>query len=35
MTRVEIWAAAAWEAYQAEKEPLFADVSEEVLPGIF
>jgi MraZ protein len=35
MTRVEIWDATAWEAYQAEKEPLFADVSEEVLPGIF
>jgi MraZ protein len=35
MTRVEIWATAAWQAYQAEKEPLFADVSEEVLPGIF
>jgi MraZ protein len=35
MTRVEIWDTTAWEAYQAEKEPLFADVSEEVLPGIF
>ena len=33
MTRVEIWDAAAWETYQAEQEPLFADVSEEVLPG--
>jgi MraZ protein len=35
MTRVEIWDAAAWDGYQAEKEPLFADISEEVLPGIF
>ena len=35
MTRVEIWDSAAWEAYQTEKEPLFADISEEVLPGVF
>lgn len=35
MTRVEIWASSAWDEYQTEKEPLFADVSEEVLPGIF
>ncbi|MBD0292327.1 MAG: division/cell wall cluster transcriptional repressor MraZ [Jiangellaceae bacterium] len=35
MDRVEIWAPAAWRAYQADKEQLFADVSEEVLPGIF
>ncbi len=35
MTRVEIWDADAWESYQSEKEPLFADISEEVLPGIF
>ena len=35
MTRVEIWDAGAWETYQSEKEPLFADISEEVLPGIF
>lgn len=35
MTRVEIWSEQAWEDYQAEKEPMFADISEEVLPGIF
>jgi MraZ protein len=35
MTRVEIWDTGAWETYQSEKEPLFADISEEVLPGIF
>ena len=35
MTRVEIWSEQAWETYQAEKEPMFADISEEVLPGIF
>jgi MraZ protein len=35
MTRVEIWSETAWDTYQAEKEPLFADISEEVLPGIF
>lgn len=35
MTRVEIWASSAWEEYQAEKEPMFSDISEEVLPGIF
>lgn len=35
MTRVEIWDSTAWEAYQSEKEAAFADISEEVLPGIF
>lgn len=35
MTRVEIWSTGAWEDYQNEKEPLFADISEEVLPGVF
>lgn len=35
MTRVEIWSTPAWESYQSEKEPMFADISEEVLPGIF
>jgi len=33
-TRVEVWDAAAWEAYEAEQEQSFADLSEEVLPGI-
>jgi MraZ protein len=32
-TRVEIWAAAAWESYLAAQEQAFADLSEEVLPG--
>lgn len=35
LSRVEIWDAAAWEAYMANQEPGFADLSEEVLPGIF
>jgi MraZ protein len=35
MTRVEIWSAHAWDQYQSEKEPMFADISEEVLPGVF
>lgn len=35
MTRVEIWSTGGWEDYQNEKEPLFADISEEVLPGVF
>lgn len=33
-TRLEIWDAAAWEAYRAAQEPAFADLSEEVLPGL-
>jgi len=33
-TRLEIWDAAAWQAYEAEQEPIFSDVSEEVLPGL-
>lgn len=33
-TRVEIWDAAAWATYEAEQEQAFADLSEEVLPGI-
>lgn len=35
MTRVEIWDSEAWNTYQDEKEPLFSDISEEVLPGVF
>lgn len=34
ITRLEIWDLAAWEAYQTEKEQVFADISEEVLPGL-
>jgi MraZ protein len=33
-TRVEIWDAAAWNAYLAAQEQAFADLSEEVLPGL-
>lgn len=33
-TRLEIWDTAAWEAYLEQEEQAFADVSEEVLPGI-
>jgi len=34
-TRVEIWAADAWQAYLAASEDQFSSLSEEVLPGIF
>ena len=33
-TRLEIWDAAAWRAYEAEQEQAFADQDEEVLPGL-
>ncbi|MDX6201973.1 MAG: transcriptional regulator MraZ [Frankiales bacterium] len=33
-TRVEIWDAQAWATYEAEQEPSFSDISEEVLPGL-
>lgn len=32
---VEIWDSAAWAAYLAASEESFADLSEEVLPGLF
>lgn len=32
---VEIWDAAAWNAFLAAGEQSFADISEEVLPGLF
>jgi MraZ protein len=35
MNRVEIWDAEAWRSYNEEQEPAFADLSEEVLPGVF
>ena len=34
-TRVEIWDAQAWNKYLADREEGFADVSEEVFPGLF
>ena len=33
-TRVEVWDAAAWESYLADREQAFADLEEEVLPGV-
>lgn len=33
-TRLEIWDTAAWEAYLADRERAFADLEEEVLPGV-
>lgn len=33
-SRVEIWDSIAWERYLAEQEQSFADLSEEVLPGL-
>jgi len=33
--RVEVWDAPTWEAYLADREAAFSDLSEEVLPGIF
>lgn len=32
---VEIWDASAWNAFLAASEQSFADISEEVLPGLF
>jgi MraZ protein len=33
-TRLEIWDTQAWETYLEKEEQAFAEVSEEVLPGI-
>ncbi len=33
-TRVEIWDTGAWDRYLAAQEQAFADLSEEVLPGV-
>lgn len=33
-TRLEIWDSRAWSDYEAEQEPAFAQLSEEVLPGV-
>ncbi|MEE2038545.1 division/cell wall cluster transcriptional repressor MraZ [Nocardiopsis sp. CT-R113] len=33
-TRLEIWDADAWSEYEAEQEQAFAQLSEEVLPGV-
>jgi MraZ protein len=34
-TRIEIWAAAAWQEYLEGTEQDFADSDEELLPGLF
>jgi MraZ protein len=34
MNRLEIWDEAAWTAYSEEQEESFAELSEEVFPGI-
>jgi MraZ protein len=34
INRVEVWDSAAWERYSAEKESAYAEMDEEVFPGI-
>ncbi len=34
-SRLEIWDSAVWNAYLAASEQSFADIAEEVVPGIF
>ncbi len=34
-TRAEIWDAKAWNEYLAKQESAFANVAEEVIPGLF
>ncbi len=34
-TRAEIWDAAAWATYVGEHEDGFANIAEEVIPGLF
>ena len=34
-TRVEIWDAKSWKSYLKDREKGFAEVSEEVFPGLF
>jgi MraZ protein len=34
MNRLEIWDEAAWNAYSEEQEEAFAELSEEVFPGV-
>ena len=34
-TRAEIWDASAWNEYLAKQENSFANVAEEVIPGLF
>ena len=34
MNRVEIWDAASWQSYSDEQEQAFANLSDEVFPGV-
>ncbi|MGO1972548.1 MAG: division/cell wall cluster transcriptional repressor MraZ [Propionibacteriaceae bacterium] len=34
INRVEVWDRAAWEQYSAEQESAFAEMNEEVFPGV-
>lgn len=34
INRVEVWNSAAWEQYSAEQESVFAEMNEEVFPGV-
>ena len=34
MNRIEIWDAVAWQSYSDQQEQAFADLSEEVFPGV-
>jgi MraZ protein len=34
MNRIEIWDAASWQTYSDEQEQAFADLSEEIFPGV-
>ena len=34
LNHVEIWDPTSWETYLTEQEPKFADLSEEIFPGI-
>lgn len=34
-TRLEIWDAPAWNEYLASRESAFADIADEVVPGLF
>jgi MraZ protein len=33
-SRIEVWDAAAWQSYLEGTEQAFADIAEEVLPGV-
>ena len=33
-SKIEIWAAAAWEDYLADQEQAYAEITEEVVPGL-